>query len=127
MVGDSYTWYRDGEVIVGENSAILKREPDGAEYTVEVVVDGCANTSGPYTLVTSVEDAEKIDFTVYPNPVGNEETIRIRSKTRYTEYVIYDGQGRISDRGEFDLRGSSHASRADETIMQTRIKFPMIG
>ena len=68
-IGVSYQWYLDGNPISNSDAQTITVTQDG-DYTVEVFyVNGCPETSAPYTVTTtSLAEYALKDFTIYPNP-----------------------------------------------------------
>lgn len=67
-----YTWYLDGDTIVGETNQAITPAPPYGTYTVEIInSDGCYATSGPFLVTLSVNENEIKQIKAFPNPATN--------------------------------------------------------
>jgi hypothetical protein len=70
----TYQWRKNGQDLAGATAiSYVVREPGEGSYTVAVSRDGCTVTSAPVPVSVLVPTGLEptLQFTVYPNPVGN--------------------------------------------------------
>jgi uncharacterized delta-60 repeat protein len=86
--GDSFEWYKNGELLDGETGQTLAIDPViGGTFTVSVTVGSCTQSSDDYDyFVTSVVPREMNATRIYPNPFS--ERISVRSSQDLSGSVI---------------------------------------
>jgi len=91
--GTEYYWYLNGDLVDGENDQEFAADENGEVYAVVENADGCAVQTNSIELTNvSVEDFEKREVKVYPNPTSDSITIEgVNSKTQM-EVVNTAGQ-----------------------------------
>jgi uncharacterized repeat protein (TIGR03803 family) len=68
-VRDGNQWYKDGTLLLGENSQSLTVKASGT-YTAKISIEGCTGAqSDPKSFVITGAENENPNFEVYPNPV----------------------------------------------------------
>ncbi len=94
-VGLTYQWYKDNELLPGENGQILQVIENG-DYSVKVLnFEECESRSDNYqVLVTSLKDKQIEDIEIYPNPVKNKINLRFVSNDK-VELKLYDMLGKL--------------------------------
>ncbi|MBK6264824.1 T9SS type A sorting domain-containing protein [Marivirga sp. S37H4] len=79
---NSYQWYKNGELLSGENNSILIVNESG-NYSVEISNGVCTKISESYIFEEEVlSNAEKLEaiLNIYPNPVEKDLTIEFADK-----------------------------------------------
>lgn len=67
--GVTYTWFRNGDLIPGENNAFLILGVTAASYTVQANLNGCTRLSPPFFFnPTGLYAAWGSKFNLFPNP-----------------------------------------------------------
>ena len=94
-------WYKNGNILMGENGQKLFVSPFvNGNYTVIVTdVNGCSSSpSDAYNTLTGIKDAtNNFDFTVYPNPATDNLIIELSATNTLhnLSISIYDIQGQL--------------------------------
>jgi hypothetical protein len=94
IVGATYNWYLNGDVLVGQNTAVLTPESSGS-YTVEAELDGCTSgISAPFDLIiTSIKQSRAEIWSIIPNPAAN--MFEIKSSETIEIIELFDVNGRL--------------------------------
>lgn len=88
-----YTWYLDGDTIVGETNQSITPVPPYGEYTVEVINnDGCNAISGPFVVTLSLDESDLKLINAYPNPATN--MVRFDSEYQIDEVYLLSVDGK---------------------------------
>lgn len=94
IVGASYNWYLNGDLLVGQNTAVITPESSGS-YTVEAELDGCTSeVSAAFDLIiTSVNQQRAEMWNLIPNPAAN--LFEIKSSETIAIIELFDVNGRL--------------------------------
>jgi hypothetical protein len=94
IAGDSYTWFQDNEVIVGENQSSLPLSGlTGSSFYVRVTRAGCTQDSRPL-LVLNIPDNGDDWVVIFPNPQMHGSDISWISKRKIIQVVVTDVAGK---------------------------------
>lgn len=99
ILQSSYTsgnqWYLNGSLLNGQTNPTLNPQSDGVYTVVYTSPEGCQATSDPFTFTSvSVENVNKINFTMFPNPAGDKVRIQWNSTGFYSVRLL-DLTGRV--------------------------------
>lgn len=88
-----YTWYLDGDTIVGETSQTITPAPPYGTYTVEVINnDGCSAISGPFLVTLSINENEIKHIKAFPNPATNAVSFESELQIEVVYLTSIDGK-----------------------------------
>jgi len=93
---DSYQWYRDGVLIVGETNQTLNLSQAGIYSVVVFNANGCSTESDGFAFgVTGIDEVLLKEFNIYPNPTTDLLYLSTPEKLG-SDYIImiYDFMGR---------------------------------
>ena len=94
-------WYKDGNILMGENGQKLLVSPfvNGNYSDIVIDVNGCSSSPSDVfnTLASIKETTNTFEFTVYPNPATDKLTIDFPTITALRDLFIsiYDIQGQL--------------------------------
>ena len=93
--GEFYQWYVNGEIIDGATEQTYTASEEG-EYSVVVTSEfGCVNTTNSQLVtVISVNDINKDDFILFPNPMIQQARILFENKGEW-KVDLYQSDGRL--------------------------------
>ncbi len=95
MEADDYQWYRNDEMVSGEQGNSLLIGSDSHEYTIEVGINGCSAISEPL-LVLGISDQLSQNVAIYPNPASEKVNIEFdQSEAEEMDLYILDINGKI--------------------------------
>ncbi|MBC7569669.1 MAG: T9SS type A sorting domain-containing protein [Spirosoma sp.] len=113
--GQTYQWFRDGQVIAGATNNTYQANQQG-NYTVAVSLNGCSATSAPavITIITALEPGPTgIGMAVSPNPAQDVCRVTILLETAAPVVVqLLDLSGKPVQQW-----ASGKASRSHETML----------
>jgi hypothetical protein len=93
---DSYQWYRNGVLLVGETNQTLNLSQSGIYSVVVFNANGCSSESDGFAFgVTGIDDVLLKEFNIYPNPAT--DVLYLATPERLgLDYIIliYDFMGR---------------------------------
>lgn len=97
-LGDSYEWFRDGELLSGESSRTIDvNVGDGGEFSVMVTVGTC-QVEAQSLIVNSLLEHSLL---IYPNPV--KDIIKVEGDVTFRgDFNIYSQTGSLVLSGTFD-------------------------
>ncbi|MCC6599119.1 MAG: T9SS type A sorting domain-containing protein [Crocinitomicaceae bacterium] len=99
---ESYQWYLDGAAVEGATSFYII-DPQNGTYTVEVGTSyGCIIQSEPLDIFIGVEEFQKTNLSIFPNPAGNFLTISRDGQLRLSEYQITHLSGKCLIKGSLE-------------------------
>lgn len=92
----SYQWYLNGEEIDGATGVLFTPEQNGS-YSVEVTDEnGCTNFTTYNMFDVSLEEINKTEFKIYPNPTKSSVTVSFESiQDNSVDLIVYDILGNI--------------------------------
>ena len=96
--GLNYTWYHDGNLLIGANAQTHTASLDGAYYVVLEDSNGCIGISDTVQLI--VTGTEDLNFSnsikLFPNPSGNTVNIEVANERKLTgmKIEVFDLNGR---------------------------------
>jgi hypothetical protein len=74
VLGASYYWTFNNEVLEGENGPYIIADADGV-YNITVVLGGCEKTSRAFTITGAGENIAGSLYQLYPNPTTGERIV----------------------------------------------------
>jgi hypothetical protein len=105
--GDTYQWYKDGEIIAGAIDNSYEVVNSGSYY-VEITKDGCTAASvAKDFVITGIDNVlYELGLSIYPNPV--EDRLNIRNiKTKELIIKLFDSKGQlIFTKDDIKVKGS---------------------
>lgn len=106
---DKYQWYLDGAVLKEETSASLT-PIFGGIYEVEVTSNSCVKKSPGFTYsVTAIDDFEKPEVGIYPNPFNDKLMVTLEEADDVTSIITLNLMGQtlkqvpVSSKREIEL------------------------
>jgi uncharacterized repeat protein (TIGR01451 family) len=93
--GDHYQWFLDGEPIEGASEQEYTALVNG-NYSVQVDIDfPCSGSSSSTFIVTSIEEWEESEITLFPNPMTTSAMVDLGEFQGPIQLEIYDIMGKL--------------------------------
>lgn len=88
-----YEWYVDGSLVPNETNQDIAPAPPYGSYEVLVInSDGCTAISNPFIVTAGLDNFDKTNFVVYPNP--SSDIITIQSDIEIVSVSLVDLNGK---------------------------------